>query len=807
MSTKAEIGLLCLNCKSIVERFIPQHCYYHPLCKKCRSEKLKKDLGNKSCNFCFSSLASNLADTTDHMLALSTSDAQLDLRSGNLVNLLSRGTQAYGSPQRMCSCCLFAVETCCHSCQLMFCARCLNLHSPSCIMNGQKMFGWSNVKNYQSSSENSLGYFRIGQQSFEDGTNSHYLPHQQSYNTEHLGVSLLLSTGGLSLTTGTPMLTTGSQNLLPRERLGAGAANRFDIHPLVPFRTRNDSGSNKETSTDISKTFLSLTSGSTEQPNSLTGSSEHNSILAQLKSRIDVIWQMHEERECKLRIQFSDCRTQVESYFQAIKAWQLAFDKLLAAEAERRVKELNKQRELFLKQLMEESWGSGNELMQVLRGAVNNLEDLQATDSEEFDVRLPDFTKLLESVQTTLVDPSRCRILAGLNIRKPGTASLRLCTSDCCGQPVSCDLNRISVAIWGPGRTLVESEVTDDDAHCGSYTVKYSLVKNGKYTATVKVCGKEISHSPLVFHFPEPRAVQEIKFSEQSTGFLGKPWGICLHKDNIIVADRGTNTVQTFDQSGRFIKRLGTPSQNNGSPDEKGEFFRPTGVAVDSRDRVIITDKDNHRVKVYNSSGKLRGMFGEHGKLNNQFNYPIGVAVNERDDIFVADSKNNRIVVFTKYFVFQQTKQGFKNPRDVACIKELLVVGLFDECKVIVYKQNSSNFVGEFGYEIIGRPQGIAVDVENNILVVQSTNFQQVQAHISRNASNRRSGDKVKRPQITVFEPVVASPCPITVQSYTFTSKQYSQFGLLDEPCGACITPEGKILIVDSGNKRVLIFC
>src|SRR6218665_2188420 len=125
-------------------------------------------------------------------------------------------------------------------------------------------------------------------------------------------------------------------------------------------------------------------------------------------------------------MQFSDCQTQVESYFQAIKTWKMAIDKLLAAE-----EELNKQRELFFKQLMEESRGSGNELMQVLRKAdflVNNLEDLQATDSEEFDVRLPDFTKLFESVQTTLVDPSRCHILAGLDIRKLGPASLRLCT-------------------------------------------------------------------------------------------------------------------------------------------------------------------------------------------------------------------------------------------------------------------------------------------------------------------------------------------------------------------------------------------
>lgn len=186
----------------------------------------------------------------------------------------------------------------------MFCARCLNLHSLSslsCATNRQKTFWWSNVNNYESSSENSLRYFGIEQESFEDGTNSHYLPTQQSYNTEHLGVSLLLSMGGLSL-------TTGSQNLLPRERLGAGAANRFDIHPLVPFQTRNDSGSNEETSGDISKTFLSLRSGSTDQPNSLAGSSEQSSILA-LKSRLDVISQMHEERKRKLRRQFRECRT------------------------------------------------------------------------------------------------------------------------------------------------------------------------------------------------------------------------------------------------------------------------------------------------------------------------------------------------------------------------------------------------------------------------------------------------------------------------------------------------------------------
>src|SRR6218665_473415 len=184
MSTMAEISSreLCSKCKSLVERDIHQHCDYHPLCKKCLCEKLKKDFEDESCSFCVSTLAYNLAETTDRMLALSTCDARLDLTSGNLVNLVSRGTQAYGSPQRMCSFCrLFAAETCCHSCQLMLCAGCLNLHSlSSCAMTRQKTFWLSNFNDYESSSENSLGHFGIRQQSFEDGTNSHYLPTQQS---------------------------------------------------------------------------------------------------------------------------------------------------------------------------------------------------------------------------------------------------------------------------------------------------------------------------------------------------------------------------------------------------------------------------------------------------------------------------------------------------------------------------------------------------------------------------------------------------------------------------------------------------
>ena len=129
--------------------------------------------------------------------------------------------------------------------------------------------------------------------------------------------------------------------------------------------------------------------------------------------------------------------------------------------------------------------------------------------------------------------------------------------------------------------------------------------------------------------------------------------------------------VQIFDRSGVFLDEFG--SQGGGD----GQFNAPYGIAVDSQDRVIVSDVVDDRVQVFDSTGQYLFQFGSPGSGNGEFIDPSGVAVNSRDQIVVADTNNDRIQVFNKNGVFirafgsEGTGDGqMNNPIDVAVDKK-----------------------------------------------------------------------------------------------------------------------------------------
>ena len=60
----------------------------------------------------------------------------------------------------------------------------------------------------------------------------------------------------------------------------------------------------------------------------------------------------------------------------------------------------------------------------------------------------------------------------------------------------------------------------------------------------------------------------------------------------MIVADRSNNRVQIFNPDGTFLHMFGSPGTRH------GQFDRPAGVAVDNKGHIVVVDKDNHRVQV-----------------------------------------------------------------------------------------------------------------------------------------------------------------------------------------------------------------
>jgi DNA-binding beta-propeller fold protein YncE len=87
------------------------------------------------------------------------------------------------------------------------------------------------------------------------------------------------------------------------------------------------------------------------------------------------------------------------------------------------------------------------------------------------------------------------------------------------------------------------------------------------------------------------------------------------------------NRVVKFTSSGKYVKEWG----HKGSG--PGEFSEPHSIAVDSRGRLFVGDRENNRIQIFDQDGRY---FGEW----RQFGRPSGIYITKDDTIYVADSES-----------------------------------------------------------------------------------------------------------------------------------------------------------------------
>ena len=58
-----------------------------------------------------------------------------------------------------------------------------------------------------------------------------------------------------------------------------------------------------------------------------------------------------------------------------------------------------------------------------------------------------------------------------------------------------------------------------------------------------------------------------------------------------------------------------------------GQFQFPYAVACNSRGDIIVADKNNHRIQVFDRNGKFMFKFGSNGSGSGQFDQPSGITV------------------------------------------------------------------------------------------------------------------------------------------------------------------------------------
>ncbi len=146
-------------------------------------------------------------------------------------------------------------------------------------------------------------------------------------------------------------------------------------------------------------------------------------------------------------------------------------------------------------------------------------------------------------------------------------------------------------------------------------------------------------------------------------GFFKRAHGSFISRDgSIYCTDDGSHIVARFDPGGNPLLVLGTrdkPSdtgytrtwevyQSVSTIKHAGPpFNRPTGVVVNDRGDIFVSDGyGNCRVHHFTSDGTLIKSWGEPGGWPGQFKLPHDIALDSKARLLVADRENSRIQVF-----------------------------------------------------------------------------------------------------------------------------------------------------------------
>ena len=173
-----------------------------------------------------------------------------------------------------------------------------------------------------------------------------------------------------------------------------------------------------------------------------------------------------------------------------------------------------------------------------------------------------------------------------------------------------------------------------------------------------------------------------------------------------------------------------------------GEFWWPSALAFDSRDRLYLADEALNRVTVFAATGDVLGMWGIAGSGPGQLDRPSGMVLDSSDNLLIADSGNNRIQKFSTDGEFLQ---GW----------------------------GSSGH----GEGCFNTPWGLALDREGTIYVSDWGN------------------DRIQK----------LTPDGHFIEQFPRAGEALPEGERISRPAGLCVDKEGLIYVADWGNERVRV--
>lgn len=190
--------------------------------------------------------------------------------------------------------------------------------------------------------------------------------------------------------------------------------------------------------------------------------------------------------------------------------------------------------------------------------------------------------------------------------------------------------------------------------------------------------------------------------------------------DNVWVTDIGQHRVFKFDSSGKLLLSLGNGKPGTGLD----QFDRPTDIAFGPQGEIFVSDGyGNSRVMKFSPSGGFITAWGKPGSAPGEFKLPHAIVLDSPGRVLVGDRENSRVQVFDQDGKLLDVWEGFA-PFGLAFDKEGVLFVADGLANKVLYLDGAGKVQRSFGQKgkLPGEfdlPHMLAVDAKGNLFVTE----------------------------------------------------------------------------------------
>lgn len=258
--------------------------------------------------------------------------------------------------------------------------------------------------------------------------------------------------------------------------------------------------------------------------------------------------------------------------------------------------------------------------------------------------------------------------------------------------------HRLAIAFVLIGNCCVAAEPAKSSSDGSWQPVPFLTLPDGWKLGACSAVAENSRGEILVFHRGEhPLVVCDASgkvLRSWGDGLIGSAHGLRIDaEDNVWVTDVGNHLVVKFDPEGKVLMKLGTGKPGAGP----SEFNKPTDIAFGPGGEFYVTDGyGNSRVTKFSPSGAPLYSWGTLGTKRGQFRIPHSIVRDGKGRLLVGDRENDRIQIFDDAGKLLEVWLGFA-PYGLALDKEGRVYVADGRKNEVVRLDEAGKIVERFG--------------------------------------------------------------------------------------------------------------